>query len=473
MMNRKIIFFATVVIAFGCQPPSENKMDTTQNNSSMVKLITLNPGHFHAALVQKKNYPGIDTTVHVYAPDEPEVEAHLALIKQYNSRAEAPTHWNEVVYKGNDFAEKMFVEKKGNVVVLSGNNRLKTDYIQRSVEAGLNVMGDKPMAINSADFNRLEAAFREAGRQKVLLYDIMTERSEITNILQKELMHDSTLFGELKKGSEKDPAVIIESIHYFFKHVSGKPLVRPTWFFDPAQQGDAIADVGTHLVDIVQWQCFPGQTLDYKNDVNITSAKIWTTPLTPSQFASITGSNSYPEFLKPYISKDSILETHANGEMNYTLRGIPVKIIARWDYKAAAGGDSHHSIVKGTKCTVEIRQGEKESYKPVLYIVPVKKQDSNFDSIVQESIKKTGAAYPGVTAEKQTSGEWKVVIPATYDIGHEAHFAQVMERYLQYLKDHKLPDWEEPNMLTKYYTTTKALEIASEKNKMQTVVLTM
>ena len=149
--------------------------------------------------------------------------------------------------------------------------------------------------------------------------------------------------------------------------------------------------------------------------------------------------------------------------MNYTLRGIPVKIIARWDYKAAAGGDSHHSIIKGTKCTVEIRQGKKENYKPVLYIVPAKKQDGQFDNTVQEAIQKIDASYPGVTVEKQSSGEWKVVVPVKYDIGHEAHFAQVMERYLQYLKEKKLPDWEVPNMLTKYYTTTKALEIATAK----------
>jgi predicted dehydrogenase len=462
MTNSKAILLAVAVAASGCQSPSENKADTGQTDSSMVRLITLDPGHFHAALVQKKNYPDIDTTVYVYAPDGPEVEAHLDLIKQYNSRAEDPTHWNEVVYKGNDFAEKMFAEKKGNVVVLAGNNRLKTDYIERSVNAGLNVLGDKPMAINSANFDKLVSAFEAADKQKVLLYDIMTERSEITNILQKTLMHDTALFGGLKKGSEKDPTVIIESIHYFFKNVSGKPLVRPTWFFDPEQQGDAIADVGTHLVDLVQWQCLPDQALDYKNDVNITSAKIWSTPLTPSQFASITGSSSYPAFLQPYI-KDSILETHANGEMNYTLRDIPVKIIARWDYKAAAGGDSHHSIIKGTKCTVEIRQGEKENYKPVLYIVPAKKQDGQFDNAVQEAIQKIDASYPGVTVEKQPSGEWKVVVPAKYDIGHEAHFAQVMERYLQYLKEKKLPHWEVPNMLTKYYTTTKALEIASAK----------
>ena len=426
----------------------------------MVKLITLDPGHFHAALVQKVGYPGVDTTVHEYAPEGPELQSYLSLVNQYNERADNPTHWKEEVYTGSDFAEKMLEQKKGNVVVLSGNNRLKTDYIQRSVAAGLNVLADKPMAINSTNFTKLVQAFDEAGKKNVLLYDIMTERSEITNILQQELMQQSGLFGELKKGTEKDPAVMIESVHYFFKNVSGKPLVRPEWFFDAAQQGDAIADVGTHLVDLVQWQCFPGVSLDYTKDIQINTARVWPTPLTLSQYASITGKNTYPEYLKPDIVKDSVLNTHANGEMNYTLKDIHVKIIARWDYKAAEGGDTHHEIIKGTKATLEIRQGKAENYKPVLYIIPSGDKKDDFDSAVQEAIATIAAKYPGVKAEKQ-GAEWKVIVPSSYDVGHEAHFGQVMERYLQYLKG-GLPGWEVPNMIAKYYTTTKALEIATK-----------
>ncbi len=461
MKYSSIVIVLIVLTTLGCQSPSETKTATVKTDSSMVQLLTLDPGHFHAALVQKTGYPDIDTTVHVYAPEGAEVNAYLNLIKQYNGRPDNPTHWNEVVYRGNDFAGKMLSEKKGNVVVLSGNNRLKTDYIKSSVDAGLNVLADKPMAINSENFNKLVEAFDAAKKNNVLLYDIMTERSEITNIVQKALIHDSTVFGELKKGTEKDPTVIIESIHYFFKSVSGKPLVRPTWFFDPTQQGDAIADVATHLVDLVQWQCLPDVTLDYTKDIQISSAKIWPTPLTPSQFNAVTGVTSYPDYLKPYITKDSILQTHANGEMNYTVKNIPVKIIARWDYKAEAGGDSHHATVKGTKATLEIRQSKEENYKPVLYVYPSSKNKNNFDSTLLQAIAKVSEKYPGITAEKHGEA-WKVVIPSKYDIGHEAHFGQVMERYLQYIKEKKLPDWEVPNMLAKYYTTTKALETATK-----------
>lgn len=33
-----------------------------------VRIMTLDPGHFHAALVQKKMYEQVDPTVYVYAP---------------------------------------------------------------------------------------------------------------------------------------------------------------------------------------------------------------------------------------------------------------------------------------------------------------------------------------------------------------------------------------------------------------------
>ena len=52
-------------------------------------------------------------------------------------------------------------------------------------------------------------------------------------------------------------------------------------------------------------------------------------------------------------------------------------------------------------------------------------------------------------------------MPASYHVGHEAHFGQVAEQFLDYVAKGALPDWEVPNMLAKYYTTTKALELAT------------
>lgn len=464
--NFGVIFLAIFITTLvGCQSNSgEDKSDEkTAANSGPLRIITLAPGHFHAALVQKESYPDIDSNVYVYAPKGPELNAYLALIDQYNSRTDNPTHWNEIIYSETDYDKKAFTDKKGNLMVLSGNNRLKTQYILNGINADLNVLADKPMAINSADFDKLVQAFELAPQKGVLLYDIMTERSEITNILQKELINDKDLFGEFNVDAAGKPAINIESIHYYSKEVSGKPLMRPDWFFDPKQQGEAVADVGTHLVDIVQWQCFPNEVIDYKKDIEIKSAKIWPTPINLSQFKVLTGDDTFPDFLNPYITHDSVLQAHGNGEILYYLKGLPVKITVKWNYRAIKGGDSHYATYRGTKSNIEIRQGEAENFKPVVYITSTKRPDASFDSRVEEAIKKVSNNYPGVTAEKQNNGEWKVVIPQKYDVGHEAHFADVMNRYLQYIKDKKLPDWEVPNMIAKYYVTTKTMEIATEE----------
>ena len=225
--------------------------------TNTVRLLTLDPGHFHAGLVQKFMYPQVDPVVHVYAPAGPDLQEHLKRIEGFNTRADQPTHWEEKVYTGPDFEQRMLSEKAGNVVVLAGNNAHKTEYILRSVSAGFNVLADKPMAITPAGFDLLRKAFDRAAARKVLLYDIMTERYEIASMLQRELARMPELFGTIQKGTPEQPAVVIESVHHFFKEVAGKPLTRPAWFYDVRQQGESVPDVGTHLVDARPMDMFP------------------------------------------------------------------------------------------------------------------------------------------------------------------------------------------------------------------------
>ena len=39
-----------------------------------MKLTILDPGHFHAALLQKNMVPDVEATVHVYAPEGPDLQ---------------------------------------------------------------------------------------------------------------------------------------------------------------------------------------------------------------------------------------------------------------------------------------------------------------------------------------------------------------------------------------------------------------
>ena len=430
-----------------------------------VRFITLAPGHFHAYLVQKDMYEQVHPTVHVYAPPGPEVQRHLEMIENYNTRQEDPTSWDQVVYVGDDYLGRMLSEKRGNVVILAGNNERKTHYINRAVEEGLNVLSDKPMAIDTRNFDLLREAFSTAENNNVLLYDIMTERFEITSILQKELMQLSGTFGELERGTPDDPAVIKESVHYFFKYVSGQILQRPPWFFDVNQQGEGIVDVTTHLVDLIQWACFPEEIIDYRRDIEMISARRWPTEVTLGQFESITGVTEFPGYLDEYVDGDNVLHVYANGEMDYALKGIHSRVIVKWGYQAPEGaGDTHYSLTRGSNANLIIRQGEEQGFKPVLYIEPAGSNDIEaFEEILTREFQQIQEKYPGIEL-KRHENEWEVVVPAVYDVGHEAHFARVTQNFLQYLVDGQLPDWEVPNMIAKYYTTTRALELARQNH---------
>jgi predicted dehydrogenase len=266
-------------------------------------------------------YPDVDSTVYVYAPEGEELNNHLSLIDKYNSDPENPTSWNEIIYTGADFFEKMLKDKAGNVVMLASNNLKKTDYISQSINHGFNVLADKPMAIDAQGFKALKETFKNAQDKKLFLYDVMTERYEITNMLQREFSLIPEVFGTLETGSLENPAVTKESVHHFYKQVSGSTLVRPAWFFDTNQQGEGIVDVTTHLVDLIQWGISPEQVIDYEKDIEMQSAKRWSTDLSLNEFNSITNLAAYPDFLNKDIENDS-LKVYANGEVNYKLKGV-------------------------------------------------------------------------------------------------------------------------------------------------------
>jgi predicted dehydrogenase len=429
---------------------------------STVRLLTLDPGHFHAALVQKFMYPQVDPTVHVYSPGGPDLEQHLKRIDGFNARPEDPTRWNEVVYSGPDFFAKMVGDKAGNVVVISGNNALKGKYILACVQAGLNVLADKPMAITPEDFQRVKQALEEAPKRNVLLYDIMPERFEIATILQRELARREALFGTLERGTPENPAVIEEDVHYYFKTVAGKPLIRPPWFFDVNQQGEGIVDVMTHQVDLVQWTAFPEEALS-PDDATVLNARRWTTALTPQQFQRATQLAEYPDYLRPVADNRNVLQIYANGSFVYTLRGVHARVGVEWRFEPApteGPGDSHYSVLRGSKADLFVRQGIVEGFKPTLYVEKRSAlSDADFERALREAVGELRAAWPGVDVAASAKG-WALSIPDRYRDGHEAHFASVTRNYLNALAKGALPVWEVPGMLTKYATIMQAYRIS-------------
>jgi predicted dehydrogenase len=357
----------------------------------------------------------------------------------------------------------MLAEKPGNVVVLSGRNRVKMDRILGSVRAGLNVLADKPWVLRSEQLPQLDAALSEADAKGLVAYDIMTERFEITSLLQRDLVNDHDVFGTQVAGTPDDPGVYMESIHYLMKIVSGAPNIRPAWFFETGEQGEGLNDIGTHLVDLAQWTLFPAQAIDYRKDVKVLDAQRWATRIPESDFKRVTGTAGFPAALSSNV-KNGVLEYFCNTLVHYTVRGVHVGLNIIWDWEAVPGsGDRHYAVYRGTLARVEVRQGKADAYKPQLYVVPAKAEDrAALKDALSRRIAALASAHPGIGVEDAGS-DLRISIPDALRVDHESHFAQVTTNFLSYLNDRsRMPAWERANMLAKYYVTTTGTELSRQ-----------
>jgi predicted dehydrogenase len=321
-------------------------------------------------------------------------------------------------------------------------------YIRAALDAGLHVLADKPWVIRSADLPALEEALALAEAKGLMAYDIMTERFEITSILERELVNDPDTFGSVLSGSDQEPAVYMQSVHHILKLVAGMPNLRPVWYFDVGEQGEALADVGTHLVDLAQWTLFPDAVLDHRRDIQLLSASRWPTRMTAEQFRQVTG------------TPGDALDYYCNTRVSYTLRGIHIKLDVLWRWEAPPGaGDTHHAVYRGTKSRIEVRQGKEELYRPELYVVP---GASDVKDALRDKVAALDGRYPGVAIEDR-GPEMRVTIPDRYRVGHEAHFAQVTNRFFEYLKNpRQFPAWENPAMLAKYLVGARGVELSHQ-----------
>jgi predicted dehydrogenase len=291
----------------------------------------------------------------------------------------------------------------------------------------------------------------------------MTERFEITSILQRALVNDRDVFGEPLKGTADEPGVYMESVHHLMKMVSGAPNIRPVWFFDTDEQGEGLNDIGTHLVDLVQWTLFPDQAIDFRWDVSVLSAYRWPTMIPEADFRRVTGTSGFPAGFAPRV-RDGALEYFCNTYVTYTVKGVHAALNVPWDWEAPQGaGDTHYARYRGTRATVEVRQSKDDSYRTEVYVVPTAAADREAVKTAAEArVRALQPRWPGVAVDER-HGLIHLSIPEQFRVGHEAHFAEVTRNFLGYLRDRStLPSWERPNMLAKYYVTTTGTEMSRE-----------
>jgi predicted dehydrogenase len=315
------------------------------------------------------------------------------------------------------------------------------------------VLADKPWVIEPEDLAKLQPALDAARKRGVVLYDAMTQRYEITCILPKELVNDPAIFGELERGSADQPAVHMDSVHYLLKTVAGVVNRRPAWFFDIREQGEGLTDVGTHLVDLVQWTLAGGQKIDVSRDIRILAASRWPTVLSAADFQRVTGETAFPSTIRESVRADG-LHYYCNNSVTYTFRGAYVKLDVKWGFEAAAGqGDSETAIFRGTRAVVEVRGND-------VFVLPAAGQREKVAEALGRKVASLQKDWPGLKVE-DAGAAFRIAIPSALRIGHEAHFALLARQFLRYVRTPaSLPGWEDSFMKAKYYVTTQGVALA-------------
>lgn len=409
---------------------------------------------------------GVHPHVFVYAPLDYDLLAHLSRIQGFNNRMVQPTSWEMDVRAGANYLERFSREPAGNTAIIAGRNRPKADRILAAVAAGLHVLADKPWIVDWACFPKLERILHEAELQDLVVWDMMTERFEITNIIQRELLHDPAIFGELVPGSPEQPGLRIESIHYLKKVVAGRPLIRPAWWFDSTEAGEGLADVGTHLADLAMWLLFPEQPIEYSQDIQLLAATRSAIRLTREQFTTVTGLPDFSPLLRSFV-QDDCLNYDGNGSVSYRLKGIHVRLNVLWGYEASPGnGDCHASWASGTRSRIlvcPVPQATGAGSRPEVRVIATQSREhSAILAAVQHRCQQLQPRFPGIHAV-DLGQQIQVTIPDTLRLGHEDHFTEVFNAYRQHFHNpRQIPAWERSNLLAKYYLTTRAVELARQ-----------
>lgn len=414
--------------------------------------IVVDPGHFHAALAQKEMYDNVAETVHVYAPVGPDLVDYLTRIARFNNRAEAPASWRLEVHASPDFLDRMAEEKAGDAAIFAGRNNEKIGMVARAIEAGLHVLADKPMIVRRADLPRLAEALDRAAAKGLVVLDMMGGRQEITRALTRELHADAEVFGEQVAGTPAEPGVAMTSVHHLMKLVSGVPNPRPPWYFDIRQQGDALADIGTHLVDRVHGTLFADEALDWRADIAIGAVKRWPTKLDLARFRQVTGEANWPAYIAEAVAGGP-LAYDCNVNLGYAVHGVHVGLDMVWEWlEPLGGGDTHTETWRGTRARIELRHGPDEGWRPQLYVVPL----ADIGAALERRIAALAVTHRGLCLARR-GAEWLVVIPDALRIGHDAHFRELTKDFLRFVeRPGSLPAETNANLLAKYFVTTAA-----------------
>jgi predicted dehydrogenase len=419
-------------------------------------LAFLDPGHFHAALTLGERHPGVRDELVVHAPKGPELDDFLGLVDGFNRRRERPTAWRVTVRAGAGSLERLIAERPGDVVVLAGRNDRKPAMIRRLHDAGFHVLADKPWMAgpDGLDDLRHVLAAPPAGAGRPLAVELMSGRHEITAILAARVLREPDVFGGFADDGDGEPGIGIASVHHLEKTVDGRPLRRPPWFFDVRVQGDGIADIPTHMVDQAQRLVRAAAAADDAPRLELLGARTWSTPVPRALFARVTGRPGFPPELAPVVT-GSELAYRGNAALAFRAGPVRVALDTRWELSVPpGGGDTHRSVIRGTRSLVCVEQGPATGFRRRLSVEP-RAEPARVRAALERALAAWQGSYPGLALVPAAPG-WEIRVPPALDTGHERHFPLVLAEFLTLVESGRMLPRLAADTLAKYTLLAQA-----------------
>lgn len=164
---------------------------------------------------------------------------HRQDIEIVGAAEETPTVRNELEAKGFMFSDQTYealLEKPSDIICIGTVFSDHARWILKALRKGFHVIVDKPLCITLEEFEEIQQAVRETGKQLFVLFSLREEPSFMT------LRH---LF--LSNAYGKPLSMTITANHPLI--ISG----RPSWYWNPQIHGGTINDIGCHAFDLVPW----------------------------------------------------------------------------------------------------------------------------------------------------------------------------------------------------------------------------
>ena len=145
-----------------------------------IRIVTLDPGHFHAALPHRESYPDVDRRVHVYAPLGTTCRSHQAhrAVQHRAPTTPPPGGWR--CTPGPTSSSGSRRRRRATWWSSRAATGARSTTSRPRSAPGYHALVDKPWVLRSEDLPKLKATLDLAEKKGRIAYDMMTERFEIT-----------------------------------------------------------------------------------------------------------------------------------------------------------------------------------------------------------------------------------------------------------------------------------------------------